>query len=208
VHEEKIKKIMLFHGVELFSGQRLEGEQAGNRGMNGLALGLLVIRLGLGSMLAVHGLNKVFGSGGLAGTARWFEGLGLRPGWLHARLAAGNEIGAGLLMACGLWFPLAGAAFIGLMTVAAVTDHRGKGFFVFKGGWEYVALIAVISAALVSTGPGRYSADAAFGWQVAGPGWAGLATVAGLSAAGGLYRVAIRRPASGANVVADREVPD
>ena len=73
--------------------------------MTGIALGLLVIRLALGGMLAVHGLNKVFGGGGLAGTARWFEGLGLRPGWLHARLAAGNEIGAGLLMACGLAFP-------------------------------------------------------------------------------------------------------
>ncbi len=76
--------------------------------MTGIALGLLVIRLALGGMLAIHGLNKVFGGGGLAGTARWFEGLGLRPGWLHARLAAGNEIGAGLLMACGLAFPSPG----------------------------------------------------------------------------------------------------
>jgi uncharacterized membrane protein YphA (DoxX/SURF4 family) len=29
--------------------------------MTGIALGLLVIRLGLGGMLAMHGLNKVFG---------------------------------------------------------------------------------------------------------------------------------------------------
>ena len=165
--------------------------------MNGVALGLLVIRLGLGGMLAVHGLNKVAGPGGLAGTARWFESLGLQPGWLHARLAAANEIGAGLLMACGLAFPLAGAAFIGLMAVAAVTDHRGKGFFVFKGGWEYVAVIGVISAALVSTGPGRYSLDAALGWHLAGPGWAGLAMLVGVAAAGGLYRAATRGPAGG-----------
>jgi putative oxidoreductase len=94
--------------------------------MNSVALGLLVIRLGLGAMLAVHGLNKVLGPGGLAGTARWFDGLGLHPGWLHARLAAANEVGAGLLMA-GLAFPLAGAAaFIGLMAVAAVTDHGAR----------------------------------------------------------------------------------
>jgi putative oxidoreductase len=173
--------------------------------MSGVAAGLLVIRLGLGGMLAVHGLNKVLGAGGLAGTARWFEGLGLRPGWLHARLAAGTEIGAGLLMACGLAFPLAGAAFIGLMTVAAVTDHRGKGFFVFKGGWEYVALIGVIAAALVSTGPGRYSLDAALGWQLAGPAWAGLAMLAGVGAAGGLYLTATRSPAGGAS--ADAAAP-
>jgi putative oxidoreductase len=175
--------------------------------MSGVALGLLVIRLGLGGMLVVHGLNKVVGSGGLAGTARWFEGLGLRPGWLHARLAASNEIAAGLLMACGLAFPLAGAAFIGLMSVAAVTDHRGKGFFVFKGGWEYVALIGVIAAALVSTGPGRYSADAALGWHLGGPGWAGLAILAGVAAGGGLYVAATRRPASAESAAADGEVP-
>ena len=157
-------------------------------------LGLLVIRLALGGMLCVHGLNKILGAGGLTGTARWFEGLGLRPGWLHARLAAGNETGAGLLMACGFLFPLAGAAFIGLMTVAALTDHRGKGFFVFKGGWEYVALIGVISAALVSTGPGSYSLDRALGWHFSGPGWAALAIVVGVVAAGGLMLVATRGP--------------
>ena len=176
--------------------------------MTGIALGLLVMRLGLGGMLAVHGLNKVFGSGGLAGTARWFEGLGLRPGWLHARLAAANEIGAGLLMACGLAFPLAGAAFIGLMCVAAVTDHKGKGFFVFKGGWEYVALIGVIAAALVSTGPGRYSVDAALGWHLAGPGWAGLAIVVGAAAAAGLYVSATRGSARSAKAsAAESETP-
>jgi putative oxidoreductase len=160
--------------------------------MTGIALGLLVIRLGLGGMLAMHGLNKVFGSGGLAGTARWFESLGLRPGWLHARLAASTEIGGSFLMACGLAFPLAGATFIGLMAVAALTDHRGKGFFVFKGGWEYVALIGVVSVAIVSIGPGGYSLDSAFGWQLRGPGWAGLALLIGLFAAGGLLITATR----------------
>jgi putative oxidoreductase len=160
--------------------------------VNGIALGLFVIRLALGSMLAVHGLNKVLGPGGLAGTARWFDGLGLRPGWLHARLAAGNEIGAGLLMAFGLAFPFAGAAFIGLMAVAAMTDHRGKGFFVFKGGWEYVALIGAVSAALVSTGPGSWSLDHVIGWHLAGPGWAGLAILVGVAAAGGLLVIAAR----------------
>jgi putative oxidoreductase len=147
----------------------------------------------------------VFGSGGLAGTARWFEGLGLQPGWLHARLAAGNEIGGGLLMACGLAFPLAGASFIGLMTVAALTDHKGKGFFVFKGGWEYVALIGVMTAALVCSGPGRFSLDAAVGLHLAGADWAGLAILIGL-AAGALYVAAIRGSARlGKRAVADGE---
>jgi putative oxidoreductase len=162
--------------------------------MNGVDLGLPVLRLALGGILMTHGLNKAFGPGGFAGTARWFEGLGLGPGWFHARLAAGTEVIAGVLMASGLAVPLAGAAFIGLMSVAAVTDHRGKGFFVFKGGWEYVVIVAVAAAALVCTGPGRLSLDAALGWHLAGAGWAGIAIVAGLLGAGGLCAGA-RRPA-------------
>jgi putative oxidoreductase len=131
--------------------------------------------------------------GGSAGTARWFDGLGPHPGWLHARLAAVNEVGAGLLMAAG----------------GRRRDRPpGQGVFVFKGGWEYVALIAVISAAVVSTGPGRYSLDAVLGWHLAGPAWAGLAMVAGLAAAAGLYVAATRRPADrlpAAASPADRE---
>jgi uncharacterized membrane protein YphA (DoxX/SURF4 family) len=30
-------------------------------------------------MLVTHGVNKIFGAGGISGTARWFERLGLRP---------------------------------------------------------------------------------------------------------------------------------
>jgi putative oxidoreductase len=105
-------------------------------------------------------------------------------------------------MASGLAFPLAAAAFIGLMAVAAVTDHRGKGFFVFKGGWEYVALIAVFAAGLACTGPGRYSADAALGWHVAGLAWAGLAILVGLVAAGALY-VAASRPGRATDTATD-----
>lgn len=161
--------------------------------MHDVDLGLFVIRLALGAMLITHGLNKVFGAGGLAGTARWFESVGLRPGWLHARLAVANEVGAAMLMVCGVVFPLAAAAFIGLMVVAAFTDHRGKGFFVFKGGWEYVAFIGVVSAALVCIGPGRWSLDHALGWRLHGAGWACTAVVLGALAASGLLAFARRR---------------
>ncbi|WP_459986724.1 DoxX family protein [Nocardioides sp. AN3] len=130
------------------------------------------MRLSLGTMLVIHAWNKVAGQGGLAGTAQWFEALGMRPGRLHARLAALTEATAGVLMIAGLIQPLSSAAFIGLMAVAALTDHRGKGFFVFRGGWEYVALVGVFAAALASTGPGRLSLDHRLGW-----GWSGQASM-------------------------------
>src|SRR5947209_17813486 len=90
----------------------------------------LLLRLALGPMLIAHGYNKVFGKGGLKGTTNWFDSLGLRPAYIHARMAAATEIGAGTLLTLGAANPLPSAAAIGLMTTAARTDHKGKGFFV------------------------------------------------------------------------------
>ncbi|MFW5473626.1 DoxX family protein [Knoellia sp. CPCC 206450] len=153
----------------------------------------LVIRLALGPMLVLHGLNKV--QGGLSGTAGWFESLGLRPGWLHARFAAFTEIGAGVLVTFGLLNGLAAMAFVGLMTVAALTDHRGKGYFIFKGGWEYVVLVAIVAVALAVLGPGRWSLDNAFGLDLAGLGWGALAALGGVGAAGAMLAAFYRPPA-------------
>ena len=158
-----------------------------------LDLGLLVVRLALGPMLFLHGWNKVFGGGGLAGTAGWFEALGLRPGWLHARIAAGTELAAGTLMTLGLLNGLTATAFVGLMAVATLTDHRGKGYFVFKGGWEYTVLVAIVAIGLASTGPGEWSLDHVLGLDLAGWPWAVVAGVGGSLAAVALLAAA-RRP--------------
>lgn len=150
----------------------------------------LVLRLALGPMLVLHGLNKV--RGGLEGTERWFESLGLRPGWLHARVAAATELGAGVVVTLGLLNGLGTMAFVGLMTVAALTDHRGKGYFIFKGGAEYVVLVAMVAVALAVLGPGRWSLDNAFGLDLAGLGWGAIALVGGLLAAAGLLVTSYR----------------
>ncbi|MCW2830931.1 MAG: DoxX family protein [Aeromicrobium sp.] len=159
---------------------------------NDLNLGLLILRLSLGPMLILHGWNKVFGAGGLAGTEGWFSSLGLRPAWLHARLAPLNEIGAGILMTLGLLNGLAAMAFVGLMLVATFTDHRGKGYFVFKGGWEYTVLVAMVAVAVAATGPGEWSLDNAFDLDLAGTGWAIAAAAGGAVAAGALMLASYR----------------
>ena len=159
-------------------------------------LGMLLVRLALGPMLFIHGWNKVAGAGGIGGTVRWFEGLGLRPAWLHARLAAATELGAGVLVSVGLLTGLGAGAFVGLMAVAALTDHRGKGYFVFKGGYEYTLLIAMVAVALAAVGPGDWSLDHALGLKLSGGVWAGVALVVGVGAAGALlassYRPKVR----------------
>jgi putative oxidoreductase len=145
----------------------------------------LMIRLAIGPTMFVHGYNKVFGSGGIEGTQRWFGSIGFRPAAVHARMAAATEMTSGALMTLGAANPLPSAAVIGVMTVAARSDHRGKGFFVFKGGWEYVAVLSAVVAALAGMGPGRWSVDHLIGnhrrgWKAA---FAALALGVGSGAA-------------------------
>jgi putative oxidoreductase len=92
----------------------------------------------------------------------------------------------------GVVFPAACAAFVGLMTVAGLTDHRGKGFMVFKGGWEYVALVGAVAVALALLGPGRWSLDAQLGLKLYGIGW-GLAVLLVGVVAGGATVLAFRQ---------------
>ncbi len=146
----------------------------------------LLLRLTVGPMLIAHGYNKVFGKGGLKGTTGWFDALGLKPAHLHARLAAGTELGAGTMLTLGAASPLPAAACIGLMTTAARTDHRGKGFFVFKGGWEYTGVVAAVAAVMAALGPGRFSLDARRGRSRSGLRWGLLAALLGVASSAGL----------------------
>ncbi len=145
--------------------------------MNQLNLALLLLRLGFGLMMVTHGSNKV--RGGMQGTARWFASMGLKPGMLHAVLAASTEISTGFGFAAGFLTPLTAAGIISIMLVAIVVDHINNGFFVFRKGegWEYCALVALTVFCVATIGPGRYSLDHAFGinWH----GWTG-ALIAGL----------------------------
>ena len=120
---------------------------------------LMLLRAALGMMIFVHGYNKAFRGGKLAGTGRWFQSMGMRPGKVHATLAAGTEMGVGVLLVLGLLTQLAAAGLIALMVVAFWTVHRDKGFMITGEGWEYVALIAVMSLVTAILGPGAMSLD-------------------------------------------------
>ena len=152
--------------------------------MNHTDVALLVVRVFFGLSLAYHGYNKVFGPGGLEGTARWFGSIGMKwPTW-QARIAAATEIGSGLMLAVGLATPLAAAGFIGIMLVAIVVAHWANGFFVFKPGqgWEYCASIAVVAWVIATIGAGKYSIDHAIDKDVQN--WTG-ALIAGVLGIGG-----------------------
>jgi putative oxidoreductase len=125
-------------------------------------LTMLIMRVGFGLMMMAHGYNHFFRGGRIAGTGRWFDSLGMKPGRIHAIVASTTELGAGALFALGLLTPFAAAGFIGLMTVAIWTVHRKNGFFIIKEGWEYVFLIALVALFVATSGPLKYSLDHAF----------------------------------------------
>jgi len=164
---------------------------------------LLLVRVVVGIVMIAHGLNHWRGGGRIEGTARWFSGLGLRHGRLQAWMSVGTEIGAGLLLVIGLLTPLACAAVISVMLIAGVLAHRRNGFFVFKDGYEYVLVLAVVSVALAMLGPGRLSVDAAGGIGITGWAGGGIALGVALLATAGLLAVFWRpRPAPPATAAA------
>lgn len=151
-------------------------------------LGLLLLRLGVGGALAVHGSQKLFGKfggGGIEGTGAFMDSLGFRPGEISAVAAGLGEFGGGTALALGIMTPVAGSAAAATMAVAATVSSQ-NGFFAAKGGLEYPAILGVASAALALTGAGKCSVDGLFRGKLT-PSWMGpLALTASLGAAGAL----------------------
>ncbi len=154
-------------------------------------IAFLALRLVVGTLFAGHGAQKLFGyfgGGGLAGTAENFHNMGLRPGWLHARAAGAMELGGGVLLALGLFTPLAAVAIIAVMTAAIVTVHAKNGPWVTQSGYEYNVVLVAVAFALAASGAGSWSLDSALGIDMSGVGWGIAALASGV--AGGLIAVA------------------
>jgi putative oxidoreductase len=148
--------------------------------MSAFDFAMLLLRVSLGLTMAAHGYHKIFLGGRLSGTATWFDSLGMRPGYLHARVAAGTEIAAGIALTVGFFTPLAASAFVALMLVAAWTVHRTKGFYVMASGWEYTFVIAVAAVSVATLG-----------------GWFGLVVAGGVGILAGVAQLLLfYRPAT------------
>jgi putative oxidoreductase len=143
---------------------------AGRRGTQDL--GLLLLRVGLGALLIAHGLQKAFGwwgGRGLGGFEDSLADMGYRHANILTYVAAGTEIGAGVLLVLGLFTPLAAAAALAYLInalLAGVSAQRDSGYFPFflPAGHEYEITLIVVAAAIILIGPGRYGFDAGRGW--------------------------------------------
>ena len=157
--------------------------------------GILALRLVLGLLMAAHGAQKLFGwfgGHGLAGTGRFFESLGFRPGRLFASAAGISEFGGGLLVTLGLFGPVGPSLMLSVMIVAAVSVHWPNGLFAMSNGIEVPLLYGVGALALALAGPGLFSLDGLLGLT---PLWTSTVRCAVLIAGilGGVANLALRR---------------
>ncbi|KIU15676.1 DoxX family protein [Mycolicibacterium llatzerense] len=135
-------------------------------------LGLLVLRVGLGAWLVVHGLQKAFGwwgGQGLNGYEHALAAAGFQHAGILTYLATGAQIGAGVLLVLGLFTPVAAAVALSYLVNALAVEVAAQpvhGYFPYflPEGHEYLVTMIVLAAALTLTGPGLYGFDAGRGW--------------------------------------------
>jgi putative oxidoreductase len=128
-------------------------------GERGTTSGAALLRISLGVMYLTHSVVLKLFTFGLAGTAGYFESIGL-PGALAYAVFAAEAIGGVLLLAnvATRWVAL------GLLPVlgGALWVHAGNGwvFSASGGGWEYPLFLIVVSVVVslqsfAVTVPGR-----------------------------------------------------
>lgn len=121
-------------------------------------LGPLVTRVSLGVMLIAHSLYLKGVVYSLAGTAAFFQSIGL-PGWTAYAVFA-VELVAGVALIVGYQVRLAAAAVIPVM-IGATWAHRSAGWLFSNegGGWEYPLFLTAILVAQVFLGAGAYALE-------------------------------------------------
>ncbi len=135
-------------------------------------LGLLLLRLVVGALFVGHGLQNLFGwwgGSGLDGFSDYLAEAGFRYADILAYVAAGGQIGAGVLLIVGLFTPIAAAGALAYLVTAVIaevadaqSDARLSRFLTDGHEYEVILLFAVVAIILV--GPGRYGLDAGRGW--------------------------------------------
>ncbi|RRJ33586.1 DoxX family protein [Halocatena pleomorpha] len=119
--------------------------------------GPLLIRIGLGAVMIVHGIGKLMGVGPAAmpisDFAATIGGLGFPATTGLAWLVALIEFGGGVLLVAGLFVRYAAIGVAINMLVATVLVHLPQGF----SGYEYTLVLFFMALSLVATGPGQFS---------------------------------------------------
>jgi putative oxidoreductase len=129
-------------------------------------LGLVLLRVVVGLLMAGHGGQKGFGwftEEGRVGAVASFEKMGYRPPGAFATIAGWVQLIGGLLFAAGLLTPLGAAMIAGTTTQAIKVAKWQHGPWNQEGGYEYLLVLTTVALAVGLTGPGELSLDAVLG---------------------------------------------
>lgn len=116
----------------------------------------LMLRVSLGVMFIAHSLVLKYFLFGLAGTAQFFESLGLPAALAYVTFWA--ELLGGLALVLGV-----GTRWVALLLIpilaGATWVHAGNGwvFSAANGGWEYPVFLIAASLVLALLGDGPYA---------------------------------------------------
>jgi putative oxidoreductase len=120
--------------------------------------GLLILRLGIGMMMMVHGLPKIMGGPDgwvqLGGNMRVVNIDFLPTFW--GFMAAITEGLGGFLLILGLFFRPVNILLVITMTIATLV-HFSKGDGI--NGASHAIELAIVFLSLILIGPGKYSID-------------------------------------------------
>ena len=132
--------------------------------------GVALLRVALGVMFLAHSLWLKLVVYSLAGTAAFFESIGLPGALAYAVFLL--EVTGGLMLILGVHARWAALALVPVL-VGATWAHAGNGW-VFSnegGGWEYPAMLVVLALAQSMLGDGAFalrpSRPLARGWRPA-----------------------------------------
>jgi putative oxidoreductase len=120
------------------------------------AYGTLLLRVSLGIMFIAHSLVLKWMTFTLAGTAQYFESIGLPGPLAYATFFA--ELIGGVLLVLGVQSRWVSLALLPILA-GATWVHLGNGW-VFSapgGGWEYPLYLIVLCVAQALLGDGAYA---------------------------------------------------
>lgn len=124
-----------------------------------------LLRIIVGAILLMHGWLKV-GTFGVAGVAGFMAKSGLEPATAFAVAAMVLETIGAICIIIGLFTRFFAAALAIELLIGLLAVHLTAGFFVNKGGFEYILLLGIVMFAIAIRGGGPYSVDRAIGKEL------------------------------------------
>lgn len=121
--------------------------------------GLLLLRIGLGGMMILHGWPKLAGGADTwarVGGAMSHLGITFFPEFWGFMAAVSETLGGALIVLGFLFRPASGALFY-TMVVAAVMKYKTSGGVFLE--WAWPAEMAIVFLSLIFIGAGRFSLD-------------------------------------------------